>query len=78
MKKQLKKHQQSYQQPSAEMDEKLHTEHHHPTLPHDYYTSTQIPVHPEFPSSSPPSSSTLTSYGKAFIFSLKCFYLLIL
>jgi hypothetical protein len=46
-------------------EERIHAEHHHPTLPQDYY-STQLPIQnhtSEFP---PVAERAAISYGKIF------------
>lgn len=46
----------------VEGEERMHAEHHHPTLPQDYY-STQLPLQ-NHTSEFPPASERALSYGK--------------
>jgi hypothetical protein len=53
---------QQHEREVAESEERIHAEHHHPTLPQDYY-STQLPLQ-NHTSEFPPTAERALSYGK--------------
>jgi hypothetical protein len=64
---QLQQQKQQREREIVEGEERTHAEHHHPTLPQDYY-STQLPLQ-NHTSEFPPSEGAM-SYGKYYL----CFY----